>query len=195
MRLWEVYGFILNRKLKELKKLVRFVEVDPTEPLGHAPAGTHARTVFTHNESNGGWYSAAYDTFYKATVAEIKKDALPYYQQAVFEYVARTVERKLRGINLASKGRAVVRDIIQDHYKIIPCLRPPNMLQALYLQFYILLNDRSKKICETCGAIFAPSRRDAKYCSDTCKNTAKARRYRARKRARAKKLKTQRKGG
>lgn len=56
-----------------------------------------------------------------------------------------------------------------------------NLIDALYMQFYILLSKNENKICKLCNTPFIPGRSDQVYCNDSCKLTAKSRRYRARK--------------
>ncbi len=184
VRQWGMYGFIRNRRLGELKKLVRFAELDMLD-LGFHP-GANAKTVFADCEKDGFIVQTTSDTFYKATLKEIDRDPLPYYQVAVFVRVRKSIEYQLEGIALQSHEWSIIKEPDRDHYRIVPHLLTKNLLQALYLQFYILLNDTTKKVCDACGSIFAPSRRDQKYCSDTCKNTAKSRRWRSRKRQKAK---------
>jgi hypothetical protein len=118
-----------------------------------------------------------------ATIEDINRDPLRYYQIAVFRYIAYAIEERLE---LAI--RPVNRSAIADRgFKITPRLQPKNLLQALYLQLYLLLADRSKKICASCGRVFTPSRPDMRYCSDKCKKREKMRRYRARKKLEQKK--------
>lgn len=69
----------------------------------------------------------------------------------------------------------------QSNFKIRPVLRTESLIDAIYLQFYILFSENEKKICPVCNTPFIPARKDKKYCSDSCKLTAKSRRYRARK--------------
>lgn len=116
--------------------------------------------------------------YWLGTVEELEEEPMYYYQLAAFEYVAHHVEQHLKGVSLTSKGRTVARDSKQDHYKLKPRIVTITLLQAMYLQFYIMLNDRNKRICEACSKVFVPGRSDQKYCSTACKRTAKSRRQR-----------------
>lgn len=70
-------------------------------------------------------------------------------------------------------------------FKIRPALYVDNLIDAIYLQFFILFSENEKKICVNCNTPFVPERKDKKYCSDSCKLTAKSRRYRSRKNKKA----------
>lgn len=106
---------------------------------------------------------------------------LRYYQVVAFSYIKTEVQRQLRNVFLTSRNIVSLESSAgQDFLKIFPIIKANTLLQALYLQFYIILSTPGKKICEGCFRAFVPSRRDQKYCTDTCKNTAKSRRYRAR---------------
>lgn len=69
----------------------------------------------------------------------------------------------------------------KSNFKIRPVLQIDNLIDAIYLQFYILFSENEKKICPICNTPFVPPRKDKKYCSDSCYLTAKSRRYRAKK--------------
>lgn len=191
--LWDLHGFILNRKLTDLRNLVRFEEVFPgccldfQSPVDRsilpkvdlmAPRESRARTAYAKDEHYLKNQPEPRTMYWLGTVEELEEEPMYYYQLAAFEYVAHHVEQHLKGVSLTSKGRTVARDSKQDHYKLKPRIVTITLLQAMYLQFYIMLNDRNKRICEACSKVFVPGRSDQKYCSTACKRTAKSRRQR-----------------
>lgn len=70
----------------------------------------------------------------------------------------------------------------EDQFKISPSYYFHNLVDSLYMQFFMALTE-NKKVCPICDRPFAPERKDKKYCSDTCRHTAKSQRYRARKKS------------
>ncbi len=178
--LWWLYEAVLNRKLDELKKFVNIVDIDPFD--FPPPQGAKSHTVFTHNAPAGrGEIASIYDTYFKETTAKINEKPLLYYQIAVFNYITHQLEKQLEGLSFTSRGGHIFSEADRDHFKVISYLQPKNLLQALYLRFYIFLDDKEKKICASCGCIFTPSRIDVRYCSVKCKKREKMRRHRARK--------------
>lgn len=73
------------------------------------------------------------------------------------------------------------RGIDIDDIKVKPAFAFENLIDALFMQFLIAITE-SKKICPICDTSFTPERKDRIYCSDSCKLTARSRRYRQRKR-------------
>lgn len=80
----------------------------------------------------------------------------------------------------------ITTDAIYPDEKINLFLSPPNLLQAMYLQFlFYIKSDSPYKICPVCYGRFIPKRKDQIYCQDEfspnkCRETAKARRQRSR---------------
>jgi len=182
-----LYEKVCNRQIEELKEFVRFEDFVDVLDFAFAPGGTKSVTVFKHNTGPGVRASAAYDSYSTATAAEINRNPLRYYQAAVFNYIVYQVGAQLKNLRLVSKnwdGKITEKED-SDDFKIIPVLQLKTLIQALYFQFYMLLNDRNKKLCACCGRVFTPSRPDARYCSDKCKQREKMRRRRERKKGRS----------
>lgn len=74
-------------------------------------------------------------------------------------------------------GRVIINGVKHGFEVMYPALYFDNLIDALYMQFLISLTE-NKKVCPVCNSTFKPERKDKKYCSETCKNTAKTRRYR-----------------
>lgn len=177
--LWWLYSSIRNRQLDELRKFVRFADVDIFDM---APPGAHSRTVYFHNiDKNGAEFFTEHDAYFREKTADINEKPLRFYQMSCFRYIVYAVEKRLRGLAFTSRERRIIAEEDYDHFKVIPILQPKNLLQALYLQFYVLLKDADRKICGCCGSVFTPSRPDVAYCSPQCKQREKMRRYRSRK--------------
>ena len=65
-------------------------------------------------------------------------------------------------------------------------LVPTSFLTGVYFNLLKALIDGQKvKFCHECGAYFYGLRKDAAYCSPTCQNRAKAKKYNAKKKAAA----------
>jgi len=121
------------------------------------------------------------DKFYSGTIiAEYNtKKPLKSLQQASMLYLVGKIEENINEHTLNWKEIKYNPIGDEDRYQITPQMCFPTLLNALYMQFFILLNENTKKICPVCNIPFVPERRDKIYCSDSCKSTAKSRRYRA----------------
>lgn len=172
--LWDIYSMVANKDFVGLLKIVFFFR----DPLFGVTEGS----VYPTGKEPGRHTTSTHTVSFDKTLEEIYKDPLRYYQVVAFEYITKTVESKLQGLSLASEDICFAEGIKQDLFKFTPVIKAQSLLQALYLQFYILLSTPGKKICETCYKPFTPLRMDMKYCNDTCKNTAKSRRQRGRRR-------------
>lgn len=104
---------------------------------------------------------------------QIQSHAMIFLFTQIEEYTNKT--------NLSWGSMKHERKENRSNFKIRPVLRTPTLIDSIYLQFYILFSENEKKICPVCNRPFIPKRKDQKYCSDTCKLTAKSRRYRIRK--------------
>ncbi|OPY60039.1 MAG: hypothetical protein A4E56_02949 [Pelotomaculum sp. PtaU1.Bin065] len=173
---WELYGAITNRKLDKLKSVITIIE------FKHNGFNTNTKSIIN---SQGNCWLSTEEVFFHETINEVTEEPLPYYQRAVFHYLKHNIEKYLNiygNIQIHSKKPIIISVGDRDYFKARPYLEPKTLLQALYLQFYILLcTDDIKKVCNTCGALFKPTRKDREYCSETCSNTAKSQRYRKRK--------------
>lgn len=184
--LWDIYRMVTNRELEELKTIISFEDSMFADLIngnyvmtpGHTKCSIYPYETKVQDDVIT---SSKYTKYFNTTLDEINKNPLRYYQMAAFSYIKTEVQRQLKGIALVSKDMQLEGSNDQDYFKTFPIIETDTLIQALYLQFYIILSTPGKKICQECGDMFLPGRRDQKYCSDTCKNTAKSRRYRNRK--------------
>lgn len=110
------------------------------------------------------------------------RDVFEQIQEYSTLFLLAQIETYTNNANLTWDSMTHEKQKGKSVFKIKPALHTgSNLIDALYLQFYILLSENEKKICPVCNNPFLPSRKDKKYCSDTCKLTARTRRYRARK--------------
>lgn len=66
--------------------------------------------------------------------------------------------------------------LMTDEYRPVQSLRCPDLLTAIYLQFYFMMvGFLPMKICENpkCQSPFAATRKDKAYCSDSCRSNAR----------------------
>jgi len=181
--LWNIYRMVTNRDLGGLKKLVLFADTRVPDINGNLVPfgpGITEGSVYPCGAKDGVIVSSGHTLFFNVELDEINKNPLRYYQLVAFSYVKTEVQRELKGISLVSKDMKLEGISDQDFFKTVPIIQANTLLQALYLQSFIILSTPGKKICEGCFRVFVPRRRDQEYCTDTCKNTAKSRRYRAR---------------
>ena len=191
VNLWDIYRMITNRELEELKEIISFHDtrvLDINGKLVPFGPGITQGSVYPHETvaQDRVFTTSEHTLFFNKELGEINKEPLRYYQRVAFSYIRTEVQRELKVISLVSKDMQLESSSEQDYFKTFPILEPATLLQALYLQFYIIMSTPGKKICQECGNVFLPSRKDRKYCNETCKNTAKSRRYRARRKARSK---------
>lgn len=157
---WMLYQAAVNRDLEQLKRLIT-VEEDPNLPF----EATH---IFYF--SDGGYTEGVFH----------EDNPLKSYQDAVMIYLTEKMDEYINNNKLYSKDIRYSPTQDEDLFKITPAMAFDELIDALYMQLFILLNENENKICPVCNKPFFPQRMDKKYCSDTCKNTAKSRRYRAR---------------
>lgn len=192
--LWNLYKHTVNRDLESIKK-----HVQKKEKIYDSLA--LSGTDFIYDEESDTWLFPP-ESELKVKVADFflfsnkdheakdiaiwnidESDELAVYQWICMCYILKQIEEHV------SKGILrhywLKRDSYQekDYFKIEPILSFDNLLDALYMQLFILLTENEKKICVICNKPFFPKRKDKKYCSETCYLTAKSRRYRARKNA------------
>lgn len=165
--LWTLYSISANRDLEKLKEVATIVKVDDL-PY----AATHLYTFFGEKH-----YGDTLEGIFR------EEDPLKSYQMEAMTYIGSELEPYINQNKMywASLSRESSNN--QDHYKFTPALGFNDLLDALYMQFFILLNENTKKICPICNQPFTPDRVDQVYCTDSCKLTAKSRRYRARRKS------------
>lgn len=173
-KLWNLYKALSNRNMP---KIMEFISLEDYED--------HYKITFFPNDTcfTGEPNSFIEEEFdFKCSFPmgkktgdelfiEIQTKAAVFFFEQIEEYTSQA--------NLYWGSMKTEKD--QFNVKIEPVLRIENLIDAIYLQFYILFSENEKKICPVCNTPFVPERKDKKYCSDTCKHTAKSRRYRARK--------------
>lgn len=99
-------------------------------------------------------------------------------QNAAMLFIERMITPYIEKGKLGTMNVNKTRTVEQDIYQITPCLDFTDLIDVLYMKLFMLLNEPSRKICPICNDGFVPKRVDKKYCSETCYNTAKNRRYR-----------------
>ncbi len=165
--LWIRYRDVTNRQLDNLKKWIHFELADygESKPDYYVMAVIQGKPFAPISNS----------------LEEIEKDPLYFYQAAGFNYILNEVTIGARS-DLTPVTVNISRTRDQDIFKIQPCLVPHTLLNAIYLQFFMLLCANNNKICANykCNKPFEPNRVDQQYCSETCKNTEKSRRQRSR---------------
>lgn len=168
--LWNLYKYTINRDFESIKNFVRIEEIPANDPDNMFGECTH-RFFFLEGMD----YSQNF--IYRFP----DEDPLIVYQFACMHYLLREIEKYIsRGeLGLYSLTRKPHQD--RDYFQIEPAPRFNTLLEAIYMQFFILLTENEKKICPVCNRPFFPEQKDKKYCSDSCYLTAKSRRYRARK--------------
>lgn len=183
--LWEKYKQITQRDLSAMREWIRFA---PRPQLGGAqnlllwPEGFQTKASFSPLDPPGTESAAPYTPFFEDTVAQIEANALSYYQLAGITHVRHCIEQKMAGIKIAASTWQQFSTSQDDIFKTKPVIQCRNLLQAMYLQFFLMLSDTgTKKICLICGRLFQPSRTDRVYCDSACYNTAKSQRFRGRK--------------
>jgi hypothetical protein len=111
------------------------------------------------------------------------RDELEQIQEYSMMFLLQQIRDYIKNAELSWTNITHDRDQTKSVFKITPALHVNNLIDAIYLQFFILFSENQKKICPICNRPFFPERKDKKYCSDSCYLTAKSRRYRARKSA------------
>lgn len=180
-KLWELYKLIANRQYNQLNNFVKFVTPSEEDKIQRVHTLRTSETLpskltsiikaifFEDEECSEYMYCRFHESEEK-----------PKYLAAL-AYLAKTLPKRTGNISLESSQAGY--ELNEDYNQIIfkPRLKFSTLMQAVYMQFYILLNENEKKICPVCNTPFIPERKDKKYCSETCKLTAKSRRYRQRK--------------
>lgn len=163
--LWILYRAVANKDLDTLKEIITVFE-DPNLPFD----ATHMFYFFETKHYND-----------NAEGILDNQNPLRSYQNQAMLYLMRNIEKHINPNMLGWSQMYHHKSKNEDFIKFKPAFRFNNLLDALYMQFFILLTENTKKICPVCNSPFLPERKDKKYCSDTCKFTAKSQRYRNRK--------------
>ncbi|HWQ43809.1 MAG TPA: hypothetical protein VN456_17505, partial [Desulfosporosinus sp.] len=170
--LWDMFEAFSNRNNETLKE---FIVIENTKTKSDSPLSENA-IIFQGKVKN-----FSFTMNFSASTEEIANNPFPAYQLIGFECVKSEVEKYLTDLTIASNLKNLNPIASRDHdlYELDYYIQPKNLLQAFYLQFYILLNGIRNKICPNCWKPFSPSKReDQIYCTPECKNNAKKKRQR-----------------
>ncbi|WP_170085421.1 hypothetical protein [Kyrpidia spormannii] len=182
--LWGKYKQVTQRDMSGLRGWIRFVELpNDGDPLIPSPEGSRTKSDFSKEPGVMSFGTA--DLFFSATLEEIGQNPLRFYQLAGLRYILVRINGRIKSLELNYTGVEKIENPQDDIFKIRPVLYPRTLLEAMYLQFYILLSGHNVKICKHCGKPFPLKEKYSKnrvYCSDRCNNAAKMRNYRERKR-------------
>lgn len=175
-KLWCFYRLIANRDKKGLMESIQIKK----------DGDHHVLTFFPEDDSfkseEFSFFEPEYD--FKVTFPiriDREKDEFTQIQEHSMFFLLSQIEEYTANAKLSWGTMKHEKDTDKSNFKITPVLRTENLIDAIYLQFFILFSENEKKICPVCNTPFVPARIDKKYCSDSCKLTAKSRRYRARK--------------
>lgn len=188
-KLWNFYKAIANNDKENLMNKIKVEEKDDHFKLRFFPDDpTFPREGFIVTEENkhlvelGLHDPEDVDFTYTFRIGKKKDDEfLKEIRNASLFFFFKQVEGYTARANLTWDTMREEKKENRSKFKIEPVLEVENLIDAIYLQFYILFSENEKKICPVCNTPFVPQRKDKKYCSETCKLTAKSRRYRARK--------------
>lgn len=156
--LWDLYKGVVNKESETLDMYIKARKHTDNE---------YEVTVFEGErfEDQFSWYHIS---------------SAPMEEYAIL-YLTGQIEENIQKCSLFSYRLGLTPGRQQDAIEITPALRVSTLLEAIYMQFFILLSENTKKICPVCNKPFLPERQGKTYCSSTCKLTAKSRRVRSRK--------------
>ncbi len=200
--LWDKFRQVTQRDLDGMREWIRFVSLSKGVKylLGdkwntkavYWPFEVEMREGETFEEAAGRSFGKGHVAF-SATLEEITRDPLEFYQVAGLHYILEKIKGKLADVGLSYTGLEKISNPHDDIFKLRPVIKPRNLLQAMYLQFYIFLCGHNVKVCKWCekpfrldlGNPYSKDRRSKEYCSLTCKHSAKSHRYRGRQKLKA----------
>lgn|SRR5699024_7921636 len=155
---WALYRAAVNRDIEQLKSVIDVME-DPELPF----AATHTFYFFANQYVEYKGYTNG---------IFVIEQPLQSYQNAAIDFLLRVIEQYINNHDLYARTIRLESSKEKDSFMVSPGMAFPDLLDALYMQFFILLNENEKKICPVCNKPFIPERIDKKYCSNTCKLTA-----------------------
>lgn len=115
------------------------------------------------------------EAFFKEPVKEVERN-IKTYQYVGMRYIARKISSKIEGLIIYNEKITTIlkEDLYSEKIKLKqPVLQPPNLITALYLYFYSLLQEGTR-ICPVCFGINM-RKSNAKTCSNVCAETFKKR--------------------
>lgn len=174
-KLWDLYKGVANRDLDKLLEITEVYDKDLENAF--RIADNQMAFSFWEREFFHGEVISTYD----------KNHLLESYQYAALEYLTDELGKHINKGHLYTKTIRRESNGDMDKFNVKPAMAFWSTLDAIYMQFYILLSEGSKKICPVCNKPFVPERKNQKYCpkmphekESPCKLTAKSRRYRER---------------
>lgn len=192
--LWDKFRQVTQRDLDGMREWIRFVPLSKgikylqgdewNTKAVYWPFEIEIKEGETFEEAAGRSMRAG-EPIFAATIEEINRNPLEFFQLAGLGYILQRIEKKIAGMEWTFTGLEKISNPHDDVFKLKPVIKPRNLLQAMYLQFYILLCGQNVKVCKWCGKPFdlrGSYNKNREYCSDTCKHSAKSHRYRERKR-------------
>jgi len=196
--LWDKFRQVTQRDLDGMREWIRFVPLSKGIKYLHGdewntkavywPFEVEIREGETFEEAAGRRSMRAGEPIFAATIEEINQNPLEFFQLAGLGYVLQRIEKKVAGTEWTFTGLEKISNPHDDIFKLRPVIKPRNLLQAMYLQFCILLCGHNVKVCKWCEKPFdlrGSYSKNREYCSDTCKHSAKSRRYRERQKLKA----------
>ena len=195
--LWDKFRQVTQRDLGGMREWIRFVALHPgtkkvfgdkwNTKAVYWPFEVEMREGETFEEAAGRGYRRG-EPLFSASLEEITRDPLEFYQVAGLHYILEKIKGKLADVGLSYTGLEKISNPHDDIFRLRPVIRPRNLLQAMYLQFYILLCGHNVKVCKWCERPFdlrGSYSKNREYCSGTCKHSAKSHRYRKRQKLKA----------
>lgn len=174
--LWLLYRCIANRDLKSLIETARIdKDIEPFSHENFFGIPNYHRIYFFEDKPFG-------DSM--KLIVKDPGNPLKDYQLCSTKYLLKHIEQYINFGKLSGSFIELEPDNEeQDTIKVTSEIKFNNLLEALYMQFFILLSNNNTKICLVCNEPFIPLRKDRKYCykgvnGNTCQNTAKTRRHR-----------------
>jgi hypothetical protein len=121
----------------------------------------------------GKWHSPM--AYFKESKHDVEQN-IRILQYIGIKYIARKISSRIQNLVLGNEKITTVTKGIDEVEEIKlkqPYLETPNLLTAMYLYFYILMQENTR-ICPVC---FGPNKRrlSSKTCSDKCHETYKKR--------------------
>jgi predicted nucleic acid-binding Zn ribbon protein len=164
--LWDLYKGIVNRDLNKLHEYITISEVDNSK---------ETYVVHFFKEESFGYKES------RRIIRDVDPYSFKSYQSAGFSFIVNSIEQHVRNCTIFLNRSVLNHGTQEDSIELTPAITVNSLLDAIYMQFFILLTKNDKKICPVCHTPFFPAKKDKIYCSTSCKLTAKSRRYRQRK--------------
>lgn len=95
-------------------------------------------------------------------------------------FITKSIEQHTKNGIIQSSEIKRFEEKEDDTFKIKPAFYFHQLNDSLYMQFFLALTE-NKKVCPICESPFTPNRPDQIYDKESCKHTAKSRRYREKK--------------